>query len=124
MKFSVEKKDKYCLFKLEDEKLNTLNAPKLKSELVILNAGGVANIILDLSEVTFVDSSGLSAILIGNRLCKNVGGTFVVINLNDYVSKLIKISQLDSILNILPTVEEAVDFILMEDLERSLKGNK
>lgn len=121
MKFSIEKKDKYTLFKLEDEKLNTLNAPKLKSELVILNAGGVRNIILDLSEVSFVDSSGLSAILIGNRLCKNVNGTFVVAQLNDYVSKLIKISQLDSILNIMPTIEEAVDFVLMEELERDLK---
>ncbi len=123
MKFSVEKKDKYCVFKLEDEKLNTLNAPKLKSELVILNAGGVRNVILDLSEVNFVDSSGLSAILIGNRLCKNVNGSFVVTRLNEYVSKLIKISQLDSILNITPTAEEAIDFVMMEELEREMKGN-
>lgn len=122
MKFSVDKKEKYCVFKLEDEKLNTLNAPKLKSELVILNASGVRNIILDLSEVTFVDSSGLSAILIGNRLCKNVNGTFVIAHLNEYVSKLIKISQLDSILNILPTVEEAADFIMLEEEERALKN--
>lgn len=123
MKFSFEKKEKYTLFKLEDEKLNTINAPKLKSELVILNAGGVKNIILDLGEVSFVDSSGLSAILIGNRLCKNVEGTFAVANLNDYVLKLLKISQLDSILNIFPTIEEAVDFIQMEELERGLKEN-
>jgi anti-sigma B factor antagonist len=122
MKFSIDKKDKYCIFRLEDEKLNTLNAPKLKSELVILNAGGTKNIILDLSEVTFVDSSGLSAILIGNRLCKNVNGTFAVAKLNDYVSKLIKISQLDSILNILPTTEEAADFVMMEETERDLKS--
>jgi anti-anti-sigma factor len=121
MKFSIDKKDKYCIFKPEDEKLNTLNAPKLKSELVILNAGGVKNIILDLSEVSFVDSSGLSAILIGNRLCKNVNGTFVVARPNEYVLKLIKISQLDSILNILPTTEEAVDFVMMEELERDLR---
>lgn len=123
MKFSIDKKDKYSLFKLEDEKLNTLNAPKLKSELVVLNASGTKNIILDLSEVTFVDSSGLSAILIGNRLCKNVNGTFAVCRLNDYVAKLVKISQLDSILNILPTAEEAVDFVMMEEVEREAKGN-
>lgn len=124
MKFSFEKKDKYTLFKLEDEKLNTINAPKLKSELVILNAGGVHNIILDLSDVSFVDSSGLSAILIGNRLCKNINGTFAVANLNDYVLKLVKISQLDSILNIFPTTQEAIDYVLMEELERGLKENK
>ena len=124
MKFSVDKKEKYCIFKLEDEKLNTLNAPKLKSELVILNAGGAKNIVLDLQDVTFIDSSGLSAILIGNRLCKNSEGTFALANLNDYVSKLIKISQLDSILNIFPTTSEAADFVMMEDVERSLKGNE
>lgn len=123
MKFSIDKREKYSIFKLEDEKLNTLNAPKLKSELVILNAGGAKNIILDLSDVNFVDSSGLSAILIGNRLCKNVSGTFAVARLNDYVTKLIKISQLDSILNILPTVEEAIDFVMMEEVEREAKGN-
>lgn len=114
MKFSVDKKEQYTVFKLEDEKLNTLNAPKLKSELVILNAGGAKNIILNLADVTFIDSSGLSAILIGNRLCKNANGTFALVNLNDYVSKLIKISQLDSILNIFPTIAEAADFISME----------
>lgn len=122
MKFSIDKKDKYCIFKMEDEKLNTLNAPKLKSELVILNAGGVKNIILDMSDVAFVDSSGLSAILIGGRLCKNVNGTFAVCRMNEYVSKLIKISQLDSILNIFPTVEEASDFVMMEEVEREAKG--
>ncbi len=119
MKFSVDKKDKYCVFKLEDEKLNTLNAPKLKSELVILNAGGAKNIVLDLSDVTFIDSSGLSAILIGNRICKNAGGSFALANVGDYVTKLIKISQLDAILNIFPTIAEAADFVVNEEAEQT-----
>lgn len=119
MKFSIDKKEKYCVFKLEDEKLNTLNAPKLKSELVILNAGGAKNIVLDLTEVTFIDSSGLSAILTGNRLCKNSGGTFAVANPGDYVLKLIKISQLDSILNIFPTISDASDFVMSEEIQRT-----
>lgn len=121
MKYSIDKQDKYSLFRLEDDKLNTLNAPKLKSELVVLNAQGSKNLILDLSEVHFVDSSGLSAILIGNRLCKNSSGTFAVSNLNEYVVKLIKISQLDTILNIFGTVEEAVNFVLLEEAERDSK---
>ena len=124
MRFSVEKHDKYCLFKLEEEKLITLNAPKLKTEFVMLNAAGIKNIILDLSEVNFVDSSGLSAILIGNRLCKNANGTFVLTHLNDYVEKLIKISQLDPILNIFPSNREAIDFIMMEELERDIKDSE
>ncbi|TVR76885.1 MAG: anti-sigma factor antagonist [Chitinophagaceae bacterium] len=121
MKYTIEKNEKYTMFRLDDDKLNNINAPKLKSELVILNAGGVKNIILDMKDVSFVDSSGLSAILIGNRLCKNANGTFVVTNLTEYVHKLVKISQLDSILSIIPSNEEAVEYVMMEELERDLK---
>ena len=122
MKFSIEKKDKYSVFKLSEEKLLSLNAPKLKSEFVLLNAEGIKNIILDLQDVQYIDSSGLSAILIGNRLCKDANGSFVLSKLNDSVSKLIKISQLDNILTVLLTIEESVDYVMMEELERDLRG--
>ena len=122
MKFSVDKKEKFCVFKLSEEKLLSINAPKLKSEFVLLNAEGVKNIILNLSDVNYIDSSGLSAILIGNRLCKDANGTFVLSHLNESINKLIKISQLDNILNIIPTEQEAADFIMMEELERDLRG--
>ena len=122
MKFTVEKKERYCIFKLNDENLNSIISPKLKSELVILNAGGFRNIVLDLSEVKYVDSSGLSSILVGNRLCKDANGTFVVTGVNENVKKLIKISQLDSIINVIPTLSESTDYVMMEELERDLKG--
>jgi anti-anti-sigma factor len=88
---------------------------------VSLREEGYRNIMFDLGKVEFVDSSGLSSILIGNRIAKEAGGTFAICSLNEQVQKLIKISQLDNILNILPTNSEAVDFVLMEELERDLK---
>ncbi len=120
MKFTVDKKERYCIFKLDEEKLNSMISANLKSELVILNQEGYRNIICDLSEVEFMDSSGLSAILIGSRLCKESNGTFVMIGCQEPVIKLIKISQLDTILNIVPTESEATDFILMEEIEREI----
>jgi len=36
--------------------------------------------------------------------------------------KLIKISQLDKVLEILPTVEEAVDMVFLNELEQGLEG--
>jgi anti-anti-sigma factor len=114
MKYSVDKQDKYTVFKLHEEKLDTVLAPSLKSELVTLNAEGVANIILDLSEVKYTDSSGLSAILVGNRVFGESEGFFVIARIQDHVMKLIKISQLDSVLNITETVEDAIEAILEE----------
>ena len=122
MKFSADKQDKYCVFKLQEEKLNSVVAPSLKSEMIVLNAEGVKNIIFDMNHIRFVDSSGLSSILIANRLCKNSGGSLILCNVSDNVLKLIKISQLDSILTIVPTVTEASDLAVMDELERNLDG--
>ena len=124
MKYSIEKKEKYAVFTLQEENLNSVVAPHLKSELVILSNEGIPNLILDLSQVKYVDSSGLSAILTANRLWKNIG-TFVLTGIiHDNVRKLIEISRLDSVLNIIPTVSESTDFIFMEEIERSLKSDE
>ena len=92
MNFSIDKQERYSLFTLSEPKLNSLLAPELKSELYVLNNEGNKNIVFDVSEVTFIDSSGLSAILIGNRICKNAGGSFVLVGVSDNVAKLLKIS--------------------------------
>jgi len=122
MKFTIDKNDKYSILKIDDEKLLSTNAPQLKTELIMLNTEGIRNVILDLSDVAHIDSSGLSAILIGNRICKEASGTFILTGLNDQVKRLIEISQLEPVLNIIPTVSESVDYILMEELERDFNG--
>jgi anti-anti-sigma factor len=70
MKFQIDKRDRLVIVKLNEEKLLSNLALQLKSELVILNNEGFRNIVLDLADVQYVDSSGLSALLVGNRLCK------------------------------------------------------
>jgi anti-sigma B factor antagonist len=124
MKFSIDKQNNYCIFKLEEEKLNSVMAPLVKSEMIVLNAEGVKNIIFDTSKVRFVDSSGLSSILIANRLCKNSAGTLVLCCISENVAKLIKISQLDSILTIVPTMEEAIDLLTLEEIEKNINQGK
>ncbi len=118
MKYSINKEEKYCILKLDEDKLDTTLAPKLKSEFVTLNAEGIKNLIIDLSSVRYTDSSGLSAILVGNRVFGDEDGLFVLAGPTEHVMKLIRISQLDSVLNILNTVEEAVDLVLMHELEK------
>lgn len=98
MKLLLDKQADYTLVKLEEEKLDSMISPQLKSELVFLNSEGVHNVIFDMSAVKYVDSSGLSAILVGNRLCNGAEGRFVLSNVNASIAKLIEISQLEGIL--------------------------
>ena len=123
MKYTIDKQEKYSLLRLHEEKMDSSVAPGLKSELITLRAEGVKNIILDLAEVKYTDSSGLSALLVGNRIFQEDGGIFILAALSEHTIKLIKISQLDSVLNILATVEEAIDAAFMHEIERDLKDN-
>jgi anti-sigma B factor antagonist len=121
MKYSIDKQEKYTMLRLNEEKLDSNIAPQLKSQMVTLHAEGVRNIILDLSEVKYTDSSGLSALLVGNRILQEDDGIFVLAGLSDHTMKLIKISQLDSVLHILPTVQEGVDAVFMHEIEKDMK---
>ena len=119
MQYSLDKNDKYALIKLHEQKLNTLISAELKSELLIINSQGYANIILDLSDTQYCDSSGLSAVLVGNRVCRNANGSFILTGLSDAIQKLITISQLDQVLTITPSLEKAVSIILVDEADKS-----
>ena len=121
MKYTIDKQEKYSIIRLHEEKMDSDIAPQLKSELITLHAEGVGNIILDLSEVKYTDSSGLSAMLVGNRVLQEDDGIFILACLSDHTTKLIKISQLDSVLNIMNTVEEAIDAVLLQEIEKDLR---
>lgn len=121
MKFTVDKHEKYVLIKLNENKLNSLISPQLKSELILTNTEGQRNIILDLSNVKYSDSSGLSSLLVGHRICKNAEGTFILTGINENIARLITISQLENILTIVGTVDEGIDLIFMEEIEKELK---
>lgn len=123
MKYSIDKKEKYAVFQLAEENLNSIIAPELKSELVIFANEGVRNLVFDLTNVQYVDSSGLSAILTANRLWKPLGSFVLTGITHPNVKKLIEISRLDTVLTIIPTVQESIEFVFMEELEREIKAD-
>jgi anti-sigma B factor antagonist len=116
MTFNYDKTDKYITLHVSVERLDSTVSPNLKSQLVVLNAEGNKNIILDVSKCKYCDSSGLSAILVANRLCKNTNGQFILAGVQEAVKKLISISQLDTILTITDNINSAVELIQQEEI--------
>ena len=124
MKFSVDKHEKYVVIKLKEAKFTNDNTPKLKSEFILLNAEGYCNIVLDLSGVKQCDDcQDLSSLLVGDRLCKNANGIFIITGVNDVVAKILKMSNLDQSLTIVSKLDEATDLIFMEEIEKELLGS-
>lgn len=111
MSLAVDKQVNYTTIATEVDKLDTFVAPDLKAQFVVLDKDGVKNYIIDLSSARYCDSSGLSALLVGNRLAKAAEGKFIICGLQPAVEKLIQISQLHTVLEITKTLEEAVEKI-------------
>lgn len=108
MDFTVTQKNGTAVVHTNVDKLNAGNASGLKAELVLLSKGSINNIVIDMSKTQYCDSSGLSAILVANRLCKDTNGKFVLCGLQPNVEKLIQIAQLDKVFTITSNEEEAL----------------
>jgi len=109
MNFPSQTHGQSVLVESNVEKLDSTNAPELKSVFTFINKNGVNKIVLDLSQTKYCDSSGLSAILIANRLCKDTNGEFILSGLQSSVRKMIEIAQLDKVLVIVENKEAALN---------------
>ncbi len=68
---------------------------------------GPPNIILDLSSIDFVDSSGLGALVQLVKKATTEGGTMQVVT-NPRVTQTVKLVRLEKFLSLQPTVEDAI----------------
>lgn len=124
MKFSVDKHEKYVVLKLNEAKFSNEITPQLKSELILLNAEGYRNVVLDLSDIKECDDSqDLSSLLVGDRLCKKANGLFILTGVNQCVATILQMSNLEESLSIVGRLEEAEDLIFMDEIEKEMLGS-
>jgi anti-anti-sigma factor len=107
MRYSIDRQGNFASIILQEEKLDTSVAPDLKSQFVVLTNEGITHLVLDIGSVSFADSSGLSALLVANRLTRQNDGTFALCGIQTSVQKLLEISHLTSVLTIYATRQEA-----------------
>ena len=112
MNFIVRKEENYSYIKVVRDRLDSCISPNLKAEFVVLARNQKSNIIIDLSDCASCDSSGLSAILVGNRLCRDSGGTFIICNLSPNVEMMIKLAMPELILQVAANLEEAEKLLI------------
>jgi len=100
MKFDVHNTGASTTLKLKERKLDSAIAAELKGEFVLLCTPKIKTLIIDLAEVDFCDSSGLSALLIADRKMKEHGGRVKLVHIHKKVLSLLKISMLDRVFGI------------------------
>jgi anti-sigma B factor antagonist len=88
-------------------RLDLLTAADVKRDLADLIADGRRRLIFDLERVSFVDSSGLGALISGLKAARQAGGDLRIARPNAQVHTLLKLTTLERVLRPYETIEEA-----------------
>ena len=106
--FELKRNGDIAVFKLNERRFDAQIAGLVKGEFtILLHTEEISKLIIDLSEVEYCDSSGLSAILLAFRVLQSNEGHIRLASPTKNVKTLIEISQLNRILPICNTVHEA-----------------
>lgn len=108
MKIDVKKNGTATILKIKERKLDATVSPDLKGEFLVLCKPSLKELVIDLKDVEFCDSSGLSALLIAERKMRENGGSVKLVGVQKKVMSLLKISHLDRAFPIYDTVAKAL----------------
>ena len=109
MEISIKVKNNILIAKMIGE-LDHHNAEKVKNKLEeeIINRG-IKNLVFDLSELAFMDSSGIGMIIGRYKMVVAIGGKVNIICINKQIEKILTLSGLNKIINVYSDYNEAVN---------------
>jgi anti-sigma B factor antagonist len=81
---------------------------KFKGEISALVDGGTNNVVLDMSGVPWINSTGLGILITGYHSLKAAEGSMKICNVKERVLSIFYISQLENIFQVFETLEEAM----------------
>ncbi|MBE7013134.1 MAG: anti-sigma F factor antagonist [Ruminococcaceae bacterium] len=67
---------------------------------------GISNLVFDLSDLVFMDSSGIGVIIGRYKLIKSLGGEVYIVSTSKNVDKLLSLSGIPDIIKVTKTYEE------------------
>jgi len=88
-------------------RLNMVAAPAFKSMVEETVAAGQTRIVVDLGQVSFIDSSGLGALIAGLKATRQAGGDLRIADVPEQVLTVLRLTNLDRVLRAHPTVADA-----------------
>jgi anti-sigma B factor antagonist len=88
--------------------IDLFTAPDLKAAIGESLEGGRARVVVDLTDTTFLDSSGLGVLVGALQRLRDRGGALSIVSVDPSIARTFSITGLDQILAIRETRDEAV----------------
>lgn len=106
MSLSVDKKeqDDRVIFTLDGE-LDVASSPMLREELSRAIEGGCRRIVIDMSSVSYMDSSGLSALVVAHKALGS-RGSLALVGSRPTIERVLRFTQFDKVLDLYRSFED------------------
>jgi len=86
-------------------------SPRVAASLGAMIEQKPPRVVVDLTAVTYIDSSGLAVLIEGMQNVEGYGGKFILTGLQENVRPIFEIARLDQVFIIFPNVDEALSAI-------------
>jgi len=87
--------------------IDLFTAPEFKQRVSAPIDAGRTRLIVDLTATTFIDSSSLGVLIGAHRRLRRLNGTLVIVCSGEPILKTFRITGLDGVFTIVPTLDEA-----------------
>jgi anti-sigma B factor antagonist len=108
MNINIDEQGTTVLIEVKEERLDAHNSSELKTQMLTLFDEGKNNLVIDLQDVRFVDSSGLGSLVSGFKNASARNGTLKLSGLQPQVKSMFELTRLHRVFEIFPGSEEAV----------------
>ena len=107
----VEAKNQYLLVSLSGQLVLNCSSELKEKVKEAANEHQQYHLIVDLSQVDFIDSSGLGVLIAWFKHVNEAQGKVIYTNVTEYVYKIIRLAKLDKIFTITDSVNDAISLI-------------
>jgi anti-sigma B factor antagonist len=109
MNLKTETNGKVMVVVVREERLDAHNSDELKVEMNRLFESGTKDLLLDLKEVRFIDSSGLGVLVSGYKNAATHQGSIKLCGLQTQVKSMFELTRLHRVFDIYQTIDEALE---------------
>jgi len=109
MNLKIEEKNDIVVVYVKEERLDAHNSGDLKLEVNGLFGQGRKNVLVDLNDVRFIDSSGLGALVSGFKNAISNQGSLKLSSLQPQVKSMFELTRLHRVFEIYPTSADALE---------------
>lgn len=109
MNLKIEQKENVIIISIREERLDAHNSGELKAEMQRLFEEGNKNLLVELKDVRFIDSSGLGALVSGFKNAISHQGALKLASLQPQVKSMFELTRLHRVFEIFPATTEALE---------------